>query len=80
MASLKGKLLKILYASAPMNKLRIWALRRDGNKVGSDVYLGVSLLIISDSSAKNVNISIGNRVSVAPKVSVILVSGANKSR
>ena len=80
MASLKGKFLKSLYTSAPINKLRIWALKRDGNMVGSDVYLGESLLIISDSSVKDVNLSIGDRVSVAPRVTVILVSGANKSR
>lgn len=80
MGKIIGKFFKILYSNAPNNKLRIWALRSEGNKVGSDVYLGQSLLVITDSSAKAVKLSIGDRVSVAPRVIVILVSGANKSK
>ena len=80
MGKIIGKFFKILYSNAPNNKIRIWALRSEGNKVGSDVYLGQSLLVITDSSAKAVKLSIGDRVSVAPRVIVILVSGANKSK
>ena len=80
MGKIIGKILKILYSGAPTNKIRIWALKSNGNKIGADIYLGQSLLVINDSSAKDVNLSIGNRVSIAPRVTVILVSGANKSK
>ena len=80
MGKIIGKFFKILYSNAPNNKIRIWALRSEGNKVGSDVYLGQSLLVITDSSAKAVKLSIGDRVSIAPRVTCILVSGANKAK
>lgn len=80
MGKIIGKILKILYSGTPANKIRIWALKSDGHRIGKDIYLGQSLMVISDSSIKNVNLSIGNRVSIAPRVTVILVSGANKSK
>ena len=80
MASIFSKCLKFVYSNAPLNRLRTLALRLDGNSVGNDVYLGPSLLMITDSKSKEVHVSVGDRVSIAPRVTVILVSGANKSK
>lgn len=80
MSKLIRKFLTKIYSNGSHNKLRIWALKRAGNKVGSQVYLGPSFLLISDSSSPHVSLNVGERVSIAPRVTVILVSGANNSK
>lgn len=80
MNKINSKLWEILYNSFPVNVLRKYALKKLGHKVGNDVYLGSSLIIISDKSIPDVSVNIGERVSIAPRVTMILVSGANKSK
>ena len=73
------KFWEFLYNSFPSNSVRKYAFKKSGHRIGSEVYLGSSLIIISDKSIKNVSVSVGERVSIAPRVTFILVSGANNS-
>lgn len=73
------KLLKIIYSNFPINKIRLTALKISGVEIGSMVYLGESILIIKDQKIPNSKLIIGNRVSIAPRVSILLASGPNNS-
>lgn len=61
------------------NKLRLWALKFMGAKVGEDVYIGEDVVIVS-SLSNPLDLVIGNRVSIAPRVNLILSSHPNNSR
>jgi len=73
------KIYKWVYGSFPYNKIRIAALRLSGVKVGEHVYLGESLLVITDTKTPNIKLELGSRVSVAPRVTILLSSGPNYS-
>jgi len=79
MSSLKNKVCLAIARTFPKNSFRIKFLRFAGNIVGEKVYLGPSTTIICDSSYPDVKLKIGDRVSLAPNITFILVSGANNS-
>lgn len=79
MSNVVNKLLLVVSRTFPHNKSRIQALKLSGMKVGKNVYLGQNMTIISDNKYKNLIVDIGDRVSIAPNVTTILVSGANNS-
>lgn len=73
------KLLKTMAKFAPGNSLRVGLLRACGFKIGTDVYIGEELIvteILEDDSEKLV---IGNRVSIAPRVTLVTSSDPNNS-
>ncbi|NLK93314.1 MAG: acyltransferase [Bacteroidales bacterium] len=80
MKKLLTKFWNIILSSFPLNKIRKIAIKKLGGSVGEDVYLGPSFLLISDTSAKGIGVFVGDRVSIAPRVTCILVSGANKAK
>ncbi len=71
---------KILGSSFPLNLIRVNAFRLCGFKIGKNVYIGNGLLIIINSKNKTNQLIIGDRVSIAPRVTIVLASGANNSR
>lgn len=77
---LRIKFGKLLTKSFPYNKIRIWGLKLCGFSVGEKVYIGEDLLVASPLSEKSCNLIIGNRVAIAPRVTIILSSDANWSR
>lgn len=63
----------------PYNPVRIWAMRRLGYIVGEQVYIAGDLTITQNFTENRGTLSIGNRVSIAPCVILILISHANAS-
>lgn len=80
MKKLLTKFWNIILSSFPLNKVRVFALRQIGSIVGNNVYLSSSVVVISDSSAKDTVLNIGNRVEIGSRVIFILVSGSKSHR
>jgi acetyltransferase-like isoleucine patch superfamily enzyme len=76
----RRKLAKMVAKSFPLNAVRVQALRRAGYCVGRDVYLGEELLVSDDLERDDCGLTIGDRVSIAQRVLIVLFSHANKSR
>jgi|Deesub1362A_J573_1020465.scaffolds.fasta_scaffold00528_18 maltose O-acetyltransferase len=75
----KKKLLKTLARNMPWCKLRTFLYRMCGYSIGKDVYIGEDL-IISDKLSELGNVVIEDRVSIAPRVTLITSSSPNFSR
>ena len=75
---IKKKILKPLARIAPLSKLRITLLRLSGYSIGKDVFIGEDLIISDNLHDKNV--FIGDRVSIAPRVTLVTFSAPNFSR
>jgi maltose O-acetyltransferase len=75
----KKKILKMIAKSMPINRIRIALYRRCGYKIGEQVYIGEDL-IISDLLHDSNNITIGDRVSMGPRVTLITASSPNFSK
>ena len=80
LSKIKVKFGKILAKKFPLNSMRILGLRLCGFKVGGKVYVGEDLIVISTLSKSGCNLKIGDRVAIAPRVTLILSSDANWSR
>lgn len=78
--SMKIRLARLLVSSFPFNSVRTWSLRRCGFKVGEHVYVGSNLILTMPNSRSGCELIIGNRVSVAPRVTMIMASDANWSK
>ena len=74
----KKKILKPLARIMPLSKLRIALFRMCGYSVGKDVFIGEDLIISDNLHDKNV--FIGDRASIAPRVTLVTSSGPNLSR
>jgi len=64
----------------PYNKTRIWALRKQGYSIGDNVYFPSDIIIPHNFVYHRGTLKIGNRVSIAPRVVLILSSHSNFSR
>jgi len=74
------KIFKTLARIVPGYRLRRWLLRHCGYTIGRDVYIGEDLIIceiLEDFSEKLV---IGDRVAIAPRVTLVTSSDPNWSR
>lgn len=63
----------------PYSKIRIKSIRRMGYQIGKNVYLPSDLIIAHNYVYNRGNLSIGDRVSIAPGVIIILSSHSNFS-
>ena len=79
LTKMKFKFGKIVTQHFPNNSVRIWGLRLCGFTVKDKVYIGQDLIIASPVSEKSCNLIIGNRVAIAPRVTMVLSSDANWS-
>lgn len=73
------KLLKLLVKHMPLYQLRSALLRLCGYMVGKMVYIGEDLIII-DEPTNRAMISIGDRVAISPRVTLVVSSRPNFSR
>ena len=64
----------------PYNKIRVWSLRHLGHQIGNDVYIHESITITQNFVDFNGKLTIGDRVSIAPNVTLVLLSHANYSK
>ena len=78
MLDIKKKILKPLARFVPHSKLRIFLFRLSGYSIGRDVFIGEDLIISDELHDKNV--IIGDRASIAARVTIVTSSGPNSSR
>lgn len=74
------KLLKLTAKQLPGAGARIRLLRRCGYVIGEQVYIGEDIIIIDDLGESQHNLRIGDRASVAPRVTFVLHTQPNDSR
>ena len=63
----------------PYSKVRRWALRALGHQVGSEVYLPSDLTITQNFTGQRGQLYIGDRVSIGPNCTFVLMSHPNSS-
>ncbi|HUI25744.1 MAG TPA: acyltransferase [Candidatus Kryptonia bacterium] len=73
------RLLKWMARWLPGFRLRIALLRACGFRIGHDVYIGEELLVIEELSDFSDKLVIGDRVAIAPRVTLVTSSDANFS-
>jgi hypothetical protein len=73
------RLMKVLFRFAPGYRLRRFLLRAAGYRVGKDVFIGEELIIRDELEDKGM-VSIGDRVAIADRVTMVVSSNANFSR
>jgi len=73
------KICRWLARNAFPNKFRIWCLRKAGVQIGKDVYIAEGFTLACSLGYEN-NLKIGNRVAIAPNVTVVLTSDPNNSK
>lgn len=76
---LRKKVLKRWARNAFFPGWRVRLLRYCGYTIGNDVYIADDLLIVEELADRG-NITIGNRVSIAPRVTLVTSSHPNNSR
>jgi maltose O-acetyltransferase len=74
------RLLKWMARWLPGFRLRISLLRACGFRIGRDVYVGEELLVIEELSDRSEKLVIGDRVAIAPRVTLVTSSDANFSK
>lgn len=75
----RKKVCKRLAQDFPLNRVRVWALRRAGYHVGKQVYIGEGFFVVDELDSTVCALSIGDRVAIAPRVLVVLASYPNNS-
>jgi acetyltransferase-like isoleucine patch superfamily enzyme len=63
----------------PYSKVRVWALRRLGHECGNEVYFPSDLVITQNFVKDRGKLYLGDRVSIGPRVTLVLSSHANAS-
>ena len=64
----------------PALKVRIWALRKLGHVCGEQVYIPADIVVSQVFVHNECRLTLGDRVSIGPRVIILLKSGANFSR
>lgn len=72
--------MRFILASFPSNAVRLWALRQCGFQVGKDVYLAPGLCLSTMNSENSCHLIIEDRVSIGPRVTLLLAADPNHSR
>jgi acetyltransferase-like isoleucine patch superfamily enzyme len=72
------KACKSLASRMPGNRVRVWLLRRAGYRVGASVFVGESLIVVDELDERD-NVTIGDRASLAPRVTLVTASYPNDS-
>lgn len=60
--------------------VRVWAMRKLGFKIGKDVYIGPNLTMTVGYADTNIQLTLGDRVSFGPNVTLILATHPNNSK
>jgi maltose O-acetyltransferase len=76
---LRKKVLKRWARNTFFPSYRVRLLRLCGFSIGSDVYIADDLIIVEELVERG-NVTIGNRVSIAPRVTLVTSSHPNHSR
>jgi len=76
---LRKKILKRWARNAFFPSARVGMLRLCGFNIGDEVYIADDLIIVEELAERG-NLTIGNRVSIAPRVTLVTSSHPNSSR
>ena len=76
---LRKKILKRWARNAFFPSARVGMLRLCGFNIGDEVYIADDLIIVEELAERG-NLTIGNRVSIAPRVTLVTSSHPNRSR
>jgi acetyltransferase-like isoleucine patch superfamily enzyme len=77
---IKKKLLKLAAKQLPGAGARVKLLRMCGYEIGEHVYVGEDLIIVDDLEESVCRLRIGDRASIAPRVTLVLHTQPNDSR
>jgi carbonic anhydrase/acetyltransferase-like protein (isoleucine patch superfamily) len=77
---LKRKLLKLSAKQLPGAGMRAGLLRMCGYVIGEGAYIGEDVIVIDDLGETHYNLRIGDRASIAPRVTFVLHTQPNDSR
>lgn len=72
--------LLFLLTRAQGRGVRTWAMRKLGFQLGSDVYIGPGLTMTVGYADTSINLTLGDRVSFGPNVTLILATHPNNSK
>jgi acetyltransferase-like isoleucine patch superfamily enzyme len=78
--TVKKKLLKLTAKQLPGAGARVKLLRMCGYEIGEQVYVGEDFIIIDDLDESVCRLRIGDRASIAPRVTFVLHTQPNESR
>ncbi|MFX0198867.1 MAG: acyltransferase [Candidatus Hodarchaeota archaeon] len=73
------RILKFLAKQVPGYQIRRCLLKAAGYTIGHDVYIGEDLIIIDELDGRG-HLSVGNRVAIAERVTLVISSRPNFSR
>jgi maltose O-acetyltransferase len=77
---IRKKLLKLIAKQVPGCGMRVRLLRMCGYDIGNSVYIGEDILIIDDLDDTQLNLRIGDRAAISPRVTFVMHSQPNESR
>ena len=77
---LRMKFLRRMASSFPHQKVRCMALRSMGFEIGDDVYIAAELGLAMMNSDNSCHLKLGDRVSIGPRVMLVLASDPNNSK
>jgi acetyltransferase-like isoleucine patch superfamily enzyme len=75
----RKKTFKLIGKWFPLNRVRVWSLRKAGYDIGNRVYIGEELHITEEFDHLQNKLHIGDRVAIAQRVLIILDSDPNWS-
>jgi acetyltransferase-like isoleucine patch superfamily enzyme len=78
--AIRRKILKMLVRFVPDHRVRVALFRKCGYQVGQNVMVGEDLLIVQNADDFADLLSIGDRVSIAQRVTLVLGASPNWSR
>ena len=78
--TVKMKIARMMVSGFPLNAIRILGLKMCGFQVGKNVYVGSGLILTMFNSNSKCELVIGDRVAIAPRVTLVLASDANWSK
>ncbi len=76
----RKRFIKYIAKNFPSNKVRIWLLNRCNYNIKYSCYIGEGLIIVDDPQDRDINLSVEDRVSLAPGVRLVLHSIPTRSR
>ncbi len=78
--AIRRKFFKMLVRSVPGHQLRTFLFRQCGYTVGAQVFIGEDLLIVENADNFSDKLFIGDRVSIAQRVTLVTGQSPNWSR
>ena len=79
LTAMRKKGFKYMAKMSPGRGFRIWLLKKCHYKIGNKVYIGEDLIIIDDLFDPEINLIIGDRAAISPRVTLILHTQPNLS-